>query len=178
MQARERAYLAWIFQTKSMRSYAIDRAALNEYVRVYSAPGALRTGFAWYRANFNAEGLAQAKARRPAARDASAGARRNGRRRRRVARDGRFPASMRRPARSAKAADIFYPRSAPTNLPQPSSPSGRRRAEEHALQIVHRYMAASARRLAWYVLASMPKLPLPKAAICSKPPVIIRFFRK
>jgi pimeloyl-ACP methyl ester carboxylesterase len=63
IQGREREYLAWIFATKSTRSYAIDSAALEEYTRQYSAPGAMRAGFAWYRANFNEEGLAQAKAR-------------------------------------------------------------------------------------------------------------------
>ena len=63
VQGHEQAYLAWIFATKSFRSYAIDSAALEEYTRQYSAPGAMRAGFAWYRANFDAEGLAQAKAR-------------------------------------------------------------------------------------------------------------------
>lgn len=63
IQGRERAYLAWIFATKSFRTYAIDSAALEEYTRQYSAPGAMRAGFTWYRANFDAEGLAQAKAR-------------------------------------------------------------------------------------------------------------------
>ena len=63
IQGREREYLAWIFATKSFRSYAIEPPALDEYTREYSAPGAMRAGFAWYRANFNAEGLAQAKAR-------------------------------------------------------------------------------------------------------------------
>lgn len=59
----ERAYLTWIFATKSTRSYAIDSAAIDEYTRQYSAPGAMRAGFDWYRANYNDEGLAQAKAR-------------------------------------------------------------------------------------------------------------------
>jgi len=63
IQGREREYLAWIFATKSFRSYAIEPPALDEYTREYSAPGAMRAGFAWYRANFNAEGLARAKAR-------------------------------------------------------------------------------------------------------------------
>lgn len=63
VQGREREYLAWIFATKSTRSYAIESAALEEYTRQYSAPGAMRAGFAWYRANFDAEGLTQAKAR-------------------------------------------------------------------------------------------------------------------
>src|SRR5690349_5922165 len=63
VQGREREYLAWIFQTKSFRSYAIEGAALDEYTRQYSAPGAMRAGFAWYRVNFDAAGLAQAQAR-------------------------------------------------------------------------------------------------------------------
>jgi len=63
IQGREREYLTWLFATKSYRTHAIDAAALDTYVRQYSAPGALRAGFAWYRENFNAEGLAQAKTR-------------------------------------------------------------------------------------------------------------------
>ena len=63
VQGHERDYLAWIFATKSARSYAIGPAAIDEYVRQYSAPGAMRAGFAWYRQNFDAVGLAQAKAR-------------------------------------------------------------------------------------------------------------------
>ncbi|MGA7994603.1 MAG: alpha/beta fold hydrolase, partial [Bradyrhizobium sp.] len=63
VQGHERDYLAWIFATKSTRSYAIEPAAIEEYTREYSAPGAMRAGFAWYRANFDAEGLAEAKVR-------------------------------------------------------------------------------------------------------------------
>ena len=63
VQGRERAYLAFLFATKATRSYALEPAAFDEYVRVYSVPGALRAGFAWYRVNFSAEGLAQAKVR-------------------------------------------------------------------------------------------------------------------
>ena len=63
VQGRERAYLAWIFATKTTRTYAIEPEALEEYTRQYSVPGAMRAGFTWYRANFDAEGLAQAKAR-------------------------------------------------------------------------------------------------------------------
>jgi pimeloyl-ACP methyl ester carboxylesterase len=63
VEGHERAYLTWIFATKSTRSYAIDPAAIDEYTRQYSAPGAMRAGFGWYRANFNAAGLAQAQAR-------------------------------------------------------------------------------------------------------------------
>ena len=60
---RERAYLTWIFETKSLRNYAIEPAAVDEYVRVFSEPGAVRASFAWYREAFSAEGLAQAKVR-------------------------------------------------------------------------------------------------------------------
>ena len=63
VQGHERAYLTWIFATKSTRTYAIEPAALDEYVRVFSAPGAARAGFAWYRTAFSPEGLAQAKVR-------------------------------------------------------------------------------------------------------------------
>jgi pimeloyl-ACP methyl ester carboxylesterase len=63
VQGHERAYLAWIFSTKTTLSYAIEPAALDEYVRVLSAPGATRASFDWYRNAFSAEGLAQAKVR-------------------------------------------------------------------------------------------------------------------
>ena len=63
VQGHERAYLAFLFATKTTRSYAIEPAAFEEYVRVFSEPGAARAGFAWYRANFSADGLAQAKVR-------------------------------------------------------------------------------------------------------------------
>jgi pimeloyl-ACP methyl ester carboxylesterase len=63
VQGRERAYLAWLFATKTTRTHAIEPAAFEEYVRVFSTPGVARAGFAWYRANFSTEGLAQAKAR-------------------------------------------------------------------------------------------------------------------
>lgn len=38
VQGHEQAYLAWIFATKSFRSYAIEPATLEEYTRQYSAP--------------------------------------------------------------------------------------------------------------------------------------------
>lgn len=63
VQGHERAYLTWIFATKSARSYAFDAAAIDEYTRQYSAPGAMRAGFGWYRANFDDDGVAQATAR-------------------------------------------------------------------------------------------------------------------
>lgn len=63
VQGHERDYLSWIFATKSTRAYAIEPAALDEYVRVFAAPGGARAGFDWYRAAFSPEGLAQAKLR-------------------------------------------------------------------------------------------------------------------
>ncbi len=63
MQGRERAYLSWIFATKSTRAGAIEPAALDEYVRVFSEPGAVRASFDWYRAAFTPDALARAKAR-------------------------------------------------------------------------------------------------------------------
>jgi pimeloyl-ACP methyl ester carboxylesterase len=47
---RERIYLQWFYQTFAYRSGAIDDAALDEFVRTYSQPGAMRAGFAYYRA--------------------------------------------------------------------------------------------------------------------------------
>jgi pimeloyl-ACP methyl ester carboxylesterase len=63
VQGRERAYLTWLFATKTTRTHAIEPAALDEYVRVFSSPGTARAGFDWYRANFSPEGLAQARVR-------------------------------------------------------------------------------------------------------------------
>jgi pimeloyl-ACP methyl ester carboxylesterase len=47
---RERIYLQWFYQTFAYRSGAIDDAALDEFVRTYSQPGAMRAGLAYYRA--------------------------------------------------------------------------------------------------------------------------------
>jgi pimeloyl-ACP methyl ester carboxylesterase len=63
VQGHERAYLAFLFDTKSVRRWKIDSARLDEYVREYSAPGTLRAGFAYYRTNYAEAGLAQARAR-------------------------------------------------------------------------------------------------------------------
>jgi len=63
VQGHERAYLAWLFANKSVRGWTIDPAALDEYVRVFSAPGAARAGFDYYREAFNASGMAQMKTR-------------------------------------------------------------------------------------------------------------------
>ena len=63
VQGHERPYLSWLFANKSIRNWKIDPAALDEYVRVFSAPGAARAGFDYYRQAFSAAGLAQAKER-------------------------------------------------------------------------------------------------------------------
>jgi pimeloyl-ACP methyl ester carboxylesterase len=47
---RERIYLKWFYDTFAYRPDAIDAEALDEFVRTYSEPGALRAGFAYYRA--------------------------------------------------------------------------------------------------------------------------------
>ena len=60
---REREFLTWLFATKSVRGWRIGAAALDEYVRVLSAPGALRAALAYYRTAFSPEGLSQSQAR-------------------------------------------------------------------------------------------------------------------
>jgi pimeloyl-ACP methyl ester carboxylesterase len=46
---RERLYLQWFYQTFAYKPGAIDDAALDEFARTYSQPGALRAGFNYYR---------------------------------------------------------------------------------------------------------------------------------
>lgn len=60
---RERLYLDWLFRTKLRDPAAITAADLDEYVRVFSAPGAARAGFDYYRALFNEGGLARNRQR-------------------------------------------------------------------------------------------------------------------
>lgn len=48
---RERTYLTWFYRT-AYDPGAIPEDAIDEYVRCYSAPGALRAGFEYYRAIF------------------------------------------------------------------------------------------------------------------------------
>jgi pimeloyl-ACP methyl ester carboxylesterase len=50
---RERMYLSWLFSARATNKSAIDEAALDEYTRVYSAPGAMQSGFEYYRAIFD-----------------------------------------------------------------------------------------------------------------------------
>jgi pimeloyl-ACP methyl ester carboxylesterase len=50
---RERQYLSWFFRTKSAQPNAIAEADIDEYIRCYTAPGAMRAGFEYYRAIFD-----------------------------------------------------------------------------------------------------------------------------
>ena len=49
VRGREREYLGWFYREFSWRKAAIEPADVDEYVRCYSAPGALEAGFAFYR---------------------------------------------------------------------------------------------------------------------------------
>ena len=49
-EGREHIYLSWFYRTFAYRPDAITPADLDEYVRTYSQPGAMRAGFAYYRA--------------------------------------------------------------------------------------------------------------------------------
>jgi pimeloyl-ACP methyl ester carboxylesterase len=60
VSGHERAYLAWLFAHKMTKQWALTPADLDEYVRVFEKPGAVRASFAYYRAAFSSEGLAQA----------------------------------------------------------------------------------------------------------------------
>lgn len=47
---RERIFLEWFFRNRSLVTDAIGAADLDEYERVYGAPGAMQAGFEYYRA--------------------------------------------------------------------------------------------------------------------------------
>lgn len=49
-QGRERTYLQWFYRTFAYRPDAVSDADLEEYLRSYTQPGAMRAGFAFYRA--------------------------------------------------------------------------------------------------------------------------------
>ena len=49
IQGRERVYLQWFYQTFAYKPGAISEQDLDEFVRTYSQPGALRAGFDFYR---------------------------------------------------------------------------------------------------------------------------------
>lgn len=51
---RERAFLAWLFRTKSVDwTAAFDEAAVETYARAYAAPGRWAAGLAYYRSIFD-----------------------------------------------------------------------------------------------------------------------------
>jgi pimeloyl-ACP methyl ester carboxylesterase len=50
---RERLFLEWLFHARSANRAAIEAAAVDEYVRLYSRPGAWRHALAYYRAIFD-----------------------------------------------------------------------------------------------------------------------------
>ncbi|MDQ1093106.1 pimeloyl-ACP methyl ester carboxylesterase [Xanthomonas sacchari] len=47
---RERVYLDWFLRRKAASPWSFSDADLDEYVRIFSMPGALRAGLAFYRA--------------------------------------------------------------------------------------------------------------------------------
>ena len=47
---REEMYLSWFYQNFSYDPNSIDENAINEYLRTYTKPDALRAGFSYYRA--------------------------------------------------------------------------------------------------------------------------------
>ncbi len=50
VHGRERLYIGWFYRTFGYRPDAIDEADIDEYARTYAQPGAMRAGFAFYRA--------------------------------------------------------------------------------------------------------------------------------
>jgi pimeloyl-ACP methyl ester carboxylesterase len=49
VQGREREYLSWFYREFSWQPGAIAAEDIDEYVRTYAQPGALRAGFSYYR---------------------------------------------------------------------------------------------------------------------------------
>jgi pimeloyl-ACP methyl ester carboxylesterase len=47
----EREYLSWFYRQLAYNPYSVDEAAIDEYVRQYSAPGGMRSGFEYFRAS-------------------------------------------------------------------------------------------------------------------------------
>lgn len=62
---RERVFLSWLFRARSANNAAFDEAAIAEYTRIYSAPGAMRSGFEYYRAIFDSIAQNRETAARP-----------------------------------------------------------------------------------------------------------------
>lgn len=63
LQGHERAFLSYLFHHKAVHRWAIAPADLDEYERVFSAPGAIRAALSYYRLAFSADGLAQSRRR-------------------------------------------------------------------------------------------------------------------
>lgn len=57
VEGHERLYLDWLFRAKLRDPSAITATDLDEYTRIFSAPGAARAGFDYYRALFNEGGV-------------------------------------------------------------------------------------------------------------------------
>lgn len=59
IRGREREFLQWFFGSfKCTRTWTIDAGAFEEYLRVFSFPGAVRAGLNYYREVFSAQGMA------------------------------------------------------------------------------------------------------------------------
>ncbi len=50
IEGREEVYLRHIFRDWTINKYPLSQEEVDEYVRAYSQPGALRGGFSYYRA--------------------------------------------------------------------------------------------------------------------------------
>lgn len=63
LQGHERAFLSYLFHNKAIKRWAITPADLDEYERVFSAPGAVRAALSYYRVAFSPDGLAHSRRR-------------------------------------------------------------------------------------------------------------------
>jgi pimeloyl-ACP methyl ester carboxylesterase len=52
VEGRERLYLSWFYKHYSLNPSAISKTDIDEYIRVYAAPGAMRAAFEYYRTYF------------------------------------------------------------------------------------------------------------------------------
>lgn len=50
ISGRERCYLTWFLRRKAANPQSFSEVDIDEYLRTFSRPGALRAGLAWYRA--------------------------------------------------------------------------------------------------------------------------------
>ena len=48
VRGNERAYLSWFFRNLTYAPTAVTSDDIDEYVRIYAAPGAMRAGFEYY----------------------------------------------------------------------------------------------------------------------------------